>query len=207
MRWPGVLTRKLSADYGVIEEGLNGRTIRWDEPVEPWHNGPTYLSPCLESHHPLNLIAIMLGTNELNARFNLNASSIAQCAVSVGQMPQISSRNAGGAPTAVLLMIPASLITLSRFDLMFDGGVAKSQQYADYYVRMAARYSIQFEAGEHTKVGQAVEAEVRFLIGQATGRSDLADGDCCGARLPREVLCPRPPAEPSARGDRTPTPP
>ena len=69
----------------------------------------------------------MLGTNDLNARFNLNASYIAQCAVSLGQMTQISSRNAGRAPTAFLLMIPASLITLSRFDLMFDGGVAKSQ--------------------------------------------------------------------------------
>jgi len=30
---------------------------------------------------------------------------------------------------------------------------------------MAARYSIHFEADEHTKVGQAVAAEVRFLIG------------------------------------------
>lgn len=32
-RWPGVLQNTLGEKYYVIEEGLNGRTTVWDDPV------------------------------------------------------------------------------------------------------------------------------------------------------------------------------
>ncbi len=64
-RWPGVLRNALGGGYLVIEEGQNGRTTVWDDPIEANKNGATYLLPCLESHKPLDLLIIKLGTNDL----------------------------------------------------------------------------------------------------------------------------------------------
>ena len=86
VRWTGVLGQRLGDGYQVIEEGLNGRTTRWDDPIEPDRNGLAYLRPCVESHQPLDLIVIMLGTNDLKRRFDLSASDIAQSAAGVAEM-------------------------------------------------------------------------------------------------------------------------
>ena len=64
-RWPGVLQRELGKQYHVIEEGLCGRTTIYSPPDAPWRNGEAYLLPCLQSHSPLDLVIMMLGTNDL----------------------------------------------------------------------------------------------------------------------------------------------
>ena len=80
-RWVSVLARELGPEYQVIAEGLNGRTTVWPDPVEGEHkNGKAYLLPCLESHHPLDLVVLMLGTNDLKHRFGLSAWDIARAA-------------------------------------------------------------------------------------------------------------------------------
>ena len=56
VRWTGVMSAALGADFRVIEEGLNGRTSVFDDPIEPYRNGLDYLPPCLLSHAPLDLI-------------------------------------------------------------------------------------------------------------------------------------------------------
>ena len=48
-RWPGVLARELGDGYAVIEEGLNGRTTVWDDPIDPYRNGREYLASPAES--------------------------------------------------------------------------------------------------------------------------------------------------------------
>ncbi|MGO4839576.1 GDSL-type esterase/lipase family protein, partial [Rhizobiaceae sp. 2RAB30] len=66
VRWPGVLRAELGAGWHVIEEGLSGRTTVRDDPIEGAHkNGRTYLRPCLQSHASLDLVILMLGTNDL----------------------------------------------------------------------------------------------------------------------------------------------
>lgn len=75
VRWTGILKRTLGEGYHVIEEGLNGRTTVWDDPIEGYKNGREYLIPCLESHRPLDLVIIMLGTNNLKKRFSLTFSA------------------------------------------------------------------------------------------------------------------------------------
>ena len=52
-RWTGVLKSLLGPAYNVIEEGCNGRTTIYDDPLEGWKNGKDYLKPCLNSHKPL----------------------------------------------------------------------------------------------------------------------------------------------------------
>ena len=64
-RWTGILRQELGLDYDVIEEGLNGRTTVWDDPIEGHKNGKEQIIPILKSHQPLDLVTIMLGTNDL----------------------------------------------------------------------------------------------------------------------------------------------
>lgn len=64
IRWTGVLQRLLGAEYHVIEEGLNGRTTCFEDPTWPDRNGFASLPVILESHFPMDLILIMLGSND-----------------------------------------------------------------------------------------------------------------------------------------------
>ena len=77
VRWTGVMAHLLGDRFHVTEEGQNGRTTVWDDPLEGGHkNGLVYLTACLESHHPIDLVILMLGTNDLKARFSLTALDI-----------------------------------------------------------------------------------------------------------------------------------
>ena len=64
-RWPCVMANRLGTGFHVIEEGLCGRTTIYPTPGELWKSGECYLLPCLETHRPLDLVIIMLGTNDL----------------------------------------------------------------------------------------------------------------------------------------------
>jgi lysophospholipase L1-like esterase len=77
VRWPGQLQRRLGEGWNVIEEGLNGRTINSDYADRPGLNGRSYLIPCLLSHAPLDVVVLMLGTNDVKVDFGLSVAEIA----------------------------------------------------------------------------------------------------------------------------------
>lgn len=65
-RWPSVLQKALGADVNVVAEGLNGRTTAYDDHLADCdRNGARILPTLLHSHGPLDLVIIMLGTNDL----------------------------------------------------------------------------------------------------------------------------------------------
>ena len=64
-RWTRLLQKKLGDDYLVIEEGLNGRTTCFEDPLREGLKGLDYISPCLRSHAPIDKLIIMLGTNDI----------------------------------------------------------------------------------------------------------------------------------------------
>ena len=106
-RWTGILRNSLGEDYQVIEEGLNGRTTLWDDPIEGFKNGLDYLMPCLESHKPFDLITIMLGTNDLKYRFSVSAFDIAESVgVLVRQVQQSQAGPQENAPIPLLIAPP-----------------------------------------------------------------------------------------------------
>lgn len=76
-RWCCLLQEKLGEDFQVIEEGLSGRTTCFDDPIHEGLNGLDYIYPCLMSHEPLDLLVIMLGTNDTKERFGASAACIA----------------------------------------------------------------------------------------------------------------------------------
>lgn len=180
-RWTGVLAETLGAGYRVIEEGLGGRTTIWDDPLSPGRNGLTYLLPCLESHKPIDLITIMLGTNDLKQRFNNSASDIAEGAALLADQARRNGRKADGSPVEVLVIAPPPIVELADFDLMFTGARDKSRLFGTYYARFSSWYvghfmdagevivsssldGIHFEAAEHRKLGEAVAARVRDIL-------------------------------------------
>lgn len=64
-RWTGILQSELGSGFEIIEEGLGGRSTIYERQGEEWKNGETALTSCLHSHRPIDLIVIMLGTNDL----------------------------------------------------------------------------------------------------------------------------------------------
>ena len=80
-QWPGALQKELGDNYQVIPEGLNGRTTDAKDPGASISgaqlDGSAYLPACLNSHLPLDLVIIMLGTNDLKPVFNRTPMRIA----------------------------------------------------------------------------------------------------------------------------------
>src|SRR3954451_1636747 len=82
VRWPGVLQAKLGNGYEVVVEALNGRTTDLADPTVPQVSGAgldgaAYLPAAIASHVPLDLVVIMLGTNDLKAMFKRSPLGIA----------------------------------------------------------------------------------------------------------------------------------
>ncbi len=75
-RWPCVLQSLLGDGYLILEEGLSGRTTVFDDPIHGDLAGIDYISPCLISHEPVDLLIIMLGTNDTKERFGCSAAAI-----------------------------------------------------------------------------------------------------------------------------------
>ncbi len=166
VRWPGVLQREIGEGYRVIAEGLNARTTVWDDPLEEGRNGKTYLLPCLLSHRPIDLVVLMLGTNDLKMRFSVTAVEIGRgigvllaviaCSGAGPYDPGILDRPVvrdapaplGGAPK-VLLLSPPPLSPVTDMGEMFAGGLEKSRKLRDAYRRQAELHGCSFlDAGE-----------------------------------------------------------
>jgi lysophospholipase L1-like esterase len=182
VRWTGVLAKELGEDYRIVEEGLNGRTTVVDDPIHPYKNGRDYILPCLESHMPIDLVIIMLGTNDLKERLNRSASDIAESAAKLGEMAQQSTFGPDGGRPNVLLIAPAPIAKLTDLAEMFAGSQEKSKRFSEEYTNHAAWHNfayldagtviknseldgIHFEASEHEKLGKAVAEVVRSLLG------------------------------------------
>ncbi len=104
VRWPGQLQNRLGPGWNVIEEGLNGRTVDRDDPERPGLNGRQYLVPCLLSHAPLDVIVLMLGTNDAKAQFGLTSTGITdEWSGFLDDLRANCWTRDGGAPTVILV--------------------------------------------------------------------------------------------------------
>lgn len=76
-RWPRILNTLLGDDYLVLEEGLGGRTTVFADPLHEGMSALEIAYPLLMTHEPVDLLLIMLGTNDTKERFGANAPCIA----------------------------------------------------------------------------------------------------------------------------------
>ena len=97
-RWPGVMQKELGSDYEVIDEALNGRTTDASDNqlAGAGLDGSAYLPAAITSHHPLDLVIIMLGGNDLKAAYNRTPYRIA---LGAGHLIDIWNTIGGGLGT------------------------------------------------------------------------------------------------------------
>lgn len=181
VRWTGVLARELGSGYQVIEEGLGGRTTLWDDPIEGYKNGREYLIPCLDTHKPIDLVVLMLGTNDLKLRFSVSTYDIAASIAVLVEIIQKSATGVGSDPPKVLLIAPPPLGALTEYTEMFEGGLAKSRKLAAHYQRVAEEHrcafldagqvivssdldGVHFEADQHSRLGRAIAVKVKEIF-------------------------------------------
>jgi len=149
VRWPGVLQQLLGPSWRVIEEGLGGRTTVFDEPFIEGKNGRTYLIPCLDSHAPLDLVVIMLGTNDLKEVYRTTPSMIASGMTALVRICRQSEAGPDAGPPAVLVISPAPVGPVTDVAELwgFGEGERKSRELARLYQLLAEREGAQFLDG------------------------------------------------------------
>lgn len=181
-RWPGVLQRELGSIWHVIEEGLSGRTTVHDDPIEgSAKNGRTYLRPCIMSHAPLDLIIIMLGTNDLKARFSQPASEVAMgIGCLVHDIRELAPGPGGHAPEIMVVAPPPMLDDIKEWEQIFKNAQPKSRELALQFEIIADSLEVHFfDAGSvvqcdpsdgfhingeaHEKLGVALAREVEAI--------------------------------------------
>ncbi len=180
-RWPGVLATRLGEGYHVIEEGLAGRTTVRDDPLERDKNGLTTLPACLKSHQPLDLVILMLGTNDLKQRFALSPEAVAASARALVDTILACPCGADGTAPPVLLLAPPPVVGLTTLAHMFAGAEAKSLALAPLYESVARECGCRFldtaavapvspldgvhlSAASHARLAEAVATQVRALL-------------------------------------------
>ncbi len=173
-RWPGALQAELGGGYRVLEEGLNGRTTLLENPLKPYRNGRDYLIPCLETHRPLDLVVVFLGTNDLCDRYALPAIDIARAAASLADI----ARQSEGNPRSLLLGLPRLGAGL---DEEMQGAAAKAAELPRCFREAAAELDlplldlsevvayvdedgIHLDADGHRAVARAVAQAVRDVL-------------------------------------------
>jgi lysophospholipase L1-like esterase len=184
-RWTGAMATHLGDGYHIVEEGLSARTTSLDDPNDPRLNGSAYLPTALASHLPLDLVIVMLGTNDTKSYFRRTPYEIANgMAKLVGQV----GGSAGGVGAAypapkVLVVAPPPLAPMPHpfFDGMFEGGREKTAALAAQYRAMADFMKvgffdagtvistdgcdgIHFTAENNRDLGKALAAQVKTIV-------------------------------------------
>lgn len=177
VRWAGVMAAELGEGWDLVVEGLPGRTTVHDDPVEgEYRNGIRSLRAILESHRPIDLLIVKLGTNDLKQRFNLGPQDVA-----LGV--QRILREAAKLEIIDRMMVICPVPVKERGDLaeIFRGAEARCVGMAAQMERFAIENGAAFldagaliEADEldgvhlsaesHGRLGRAVAAKVREIF-------------------------------------------
>ncbi|MEG1847360.1 MAG: SGNH/GDSL hydrolase family protein [Lachnospiraceae bacterium] len=140
-RWPCLLEQYLGEQYHVLEEGLSGRTTVFDDPLYEGLSGLSFLFPCLMTHEPVDLLILMLGTNDVKARFAANASNIAKGLERLVQ--KAITTDAWRDKPRILIITPAPIDAAYETTMvcgeMGQGCAEKSQELAPFYQEVAER--------------------------------------------------------------------
>lgn len=151
VRWTGVLAKALGTDYEIIEEGLNCRTTDLDNPDCGLNgasfNGAAYLPGAISSQMPLDLVVIMLGTEDTCPGFDRSTQEIAKAILKLANIVKtttgvISSYSA--AKVLVVSPVPLGHLSPSWFGIFDLSSVDKSRALAGVLGPMAAAVKIPF---------------------------------------------------------------
>lgn len=181
-RWPGVLRASLGGGWQVVEAGLPGRTTVHPDPISGAHkNGLAVLPAVFESHRPIDLVVLMLGTNDLKWRFQVPPVEIGESVSALIRAIHHSGAGPRAAAPAVLLVSPPAVLEAGCLAEVFAGAAVKSHALPAIYAGIARRHGVSFldaataivssprdgvhfEVEEHGKLGRAVAVAVREIF-------------------------------------------
>jgi len=184
-RWPGVMEIALNADGNhvrVIEDCLNGRRTVWDDPFKPGRNGLAGLAQRIEIHAPLDLVVLMLGTNDFQSMHQHNAWQSSQGIAALVSAIRLATIEPTMPIPRILVVAPPAIQTpKGPISPKFEGGERKCIGLADAYKQVSAELDCDFfEAGsvvtsskvdgvhldldQHLVLGQAISNVVRPLL-------------------------------------------
>lgn len=185
-RWPMVLQKMLGYDeYIVIEEGFGGRTTVYDDPVEGgFKSGQAYLPPCLMSHNPIDVVVLMLGTNDAKHRFQGNAKIVANCNRLLIDIIRQYGADHDANPPKILLVAPIRIgenVANTDMDIFGEYAVQVAKGFPKEFARVAEEANvafldaatvlepspedcIHFTAEGHRALAEAVYAKVKEIL-------------------------------------------
>ena len=178
-RWPVLAARALG--WELVEEGLPGRTAQFADPVMGAHmNGQDGLKIALQSHGPIDVLTIMLGTNDVKARFGAAPELVTGGLASlldIAQSPEVQTRHGG---FRILVICPPPVLEQGPIADQFYGARARSLALPPLYAALARargcgfldagqvievspQDGVHFEPEAHAALAQAVAAALRAL--------------------------------------------
>ncbi len=168
-RWTCLLQQLLGDGYHVLEEGLSGRTTVFADPLHESMPALDVAYPILMSHEPVDLLVIMLGTNDTKDRLNMNAGCI-----SLGLDRLLTKCKSvpcwGTHGPNILVICPPHIGEELHDAYMGFGCAAKSRELAPYFRQVAANQGCAFLDAE----GIAEFNRIDFMHLTRKGHRDLA---------------------------------
>lgn len=185
-RWTGILQRALGPEYRVEEEGLNGRTTMFDDVLDERRNGLKYIDTCMLTKMPVDLVILMLGTNDVKEHFCATAYLIARGVGRLVERIRAGGYGPGGKPPEILVMAPARLgkgIADAWPGQEFGANcLEKDARLAGLYANLAKENGLHFlnaaevaevspddcvhlSAEAHQRLGARVAEEARRILG------------------------------------------
>ncbi|MBE6010470.1 MAG: hypothetical protein E7236_07415 [Lachnospiraceae bacterium] len=172
-RWTSVCAGLLGEGYNCIPAGMNGRTTAFDDPEKPLRNGCKEIDHELQSQKPLDLVVIMLGTNDMKY---IDAKGCAdgmeqliRMVLDVNERFSVSSPVFMDTPS-VLIVSPVHL--KSSYGTSGYDDIAESRQLAGYYEKLADQYGLFFmDAARYAEAsdidGEHLTEEAHQVLGKA----------------------------------------
>ena len=172
-RWPCVARQALGAAWLLVEEGLPGRTAQFEDVMMGAHmDGRAGLKIALNSHGPIDVLTLMLGTNDVKTRFGATPGQVAAGIaglLDIAMSDEMQTRHGG---FQVLLICPPPVLEQGPIKSEFTGARAVSLALPALYAALAAARDVAFfDAGLVIAVspvdGIHYEAEAHLTLGAA----------------------------------------
>jgi lysophospholipase L1-like esterase len=181
IRWPGVLQNELGESYRVIEDGQNGRTAVEGKTFVGFNTSKTDLVSTLANHSPVDLVILMLGTNDLLMRSSVSPNDVGKGIDVLLEVIRNSGAGPGSSAPAVLLLAPPPIGSHSDETAALESAVTQSRLFSECYASIAADFGCAFldtgevvrsseidgshlDASEHKKLGFSVAKRVRMIF-------------------------------------------
>ena len=148
--WPQILQSLLPA-CKIYIEGLNGRSIQFDDPMIKGKNGMHALPKILKKHPNMDMIIVMLGTNDLRKVFQASIDDICN------GMERMLTYIKEVQPNATILLIappplrkevPYSMWKCDFDDTCYQASLQLSKRYEDLAKTCACLY---LDAGKYVE--------------------------------------------------------